>query len=399
MDTPYDTQAYTAQTMIELFLELDAIEWYYKLLASVANWAMLAGFIVFPNAFDDDKSKFRVDADTLKVVAVCLLVFGYILTGILCWRFKNLLFQLESIFLPGFSSSTIGFMSSLFNVYGKKYARPGDKWSASAVLAVVLSTVFMLLYGATALNAHRKLENIRKLDEYRRHLLESQDDVANLTEEERTRRNLLALLLAPQQQGGPNTHAAAFEPASSPNNPQMSYLHKSHSYPNTPNPNTPPTMGGNSATYLMHNYPAYSPPAGLGIGGASRNSRDGLLPSPGAEGYSRWGLRRSKSSGGASVTTTVSSNPPYIPQSNTAYISPSSTAYIPLSRKPLPETPYGSNIDLPHTTGGGPPYGQHEEKEVVQGPQQRKSIFAGISATVGHGRERVGAGWTSWSPV
>lgn len=77
----------------------DNQQWYYKFLAGVANWAMLAGFIVFPNAFDDDHSRFQIDADTLRVVAVCLLVFGYILTGILCWRFKNLLFQVESIFL------------------------------------------------------------------------------------------------------------------------------------------------------------------------------------------------------------------------------------------------------------------------------------------------------------
>ncbi|KAF8417132.1 hypothetical protein EV426DRAFT_700996 [Tirmania nivea] len=402
MDASYNTQTYTAQTMVELFLELDAIKWYYKLLASVANWAMLAGFIVFPNAFDDDKSKFRIDADTLKVVAVCLLLFGYILTGILCWRFKNLLFQVESIFLPGFSSSTLGFMSSLFNVYGKNYARPEDQWSTSAILAVVFSSVFMVLYGATSVNANRKLEHIRKLDEYRRQLIESQEDVTNLTEEERTRRNLLALLLAPQQQGGLNAHAAAFEPTYTPNNSRMSSIHQSHSYPNTPSLRTPATTGSNnSATYLMNNYPAYSPPAGLGNAGVGRNSRDGLLPTSGAEGYSRWGPRRSKSSSGASTTTTVSSNAPYIPQSNTAYIPPSSTAYIPSSRRPLLETPvtHGSRVDLPHTIRGGPPYGQHAEKEVVQGPQQRKSIFAGISATVGHGRERVGAGWTSWSPV
>ena len=311
-------------------------------------------------------------------------------------------------------------MSSLFNVYGKKYAHPKDQWSASAILAVVLSSVFMLyvylsclpdhcadsdnqrLYGATSLNASRKLEHIRKLDEYRRQLIESQDDVANLTEEERTRRNLLTLLLAPQQQGGLNAHAAAFGPTYSPNNSRMSYNSQSHSYPNTPNPNTTATSGSNNnTTYLMNNHPAYSPPAGLGIAGASRNSRDGLLPSPGAEGSSRWGLRRSRSSGGVSTATTASSNTPYIPQSNTAYIPSSSTAYIPLSRKPLPQTPvpHRSNVDLSHTIEGRPPHNQHGEKEVVQGPQQRKSIFAGMSATVGHGRERVGAGWTSWSPV
>ena len=220
-----------------------------------------------------------------------------------------------------------------------------------------------------------------------------------MTEEERTRRNLLALLLAPQQQGALNAHAAAFE---SPNNPRMSHIYQSHSHPNTPSSNIPATMGGNnSATYLMNNYPAYSSPSGLGIAGAGRNSRDGLLPSPGAEGCSRWSSRRSKSSSGASTTATVSSSAPFIPQSNTAHIPSSSTAYTPPSSKPLPQIPisHGSNVDLSHTPEGGLPYDPNREKEVVQGPQQRKSIFAGISATVGHGRERVGAGWTSWSPV
>lgn len=397
MDTRFNTPTYTPQSMIELYMELDAIEWYYKFVASLANWAMLAGFIVFPNAFHDSKSKFLIDADTLKVVAVCLLVFGYILTGILCWRFKNLLFQFESIFLPGFSSSLIGFISSLFNVYGKEYDSRREQWSSSAILAVVLSCVFMLLYGATSLNANRKIDHIRKLDEYRRQVAESQEDVALLSEEERTRRNLLTLLLSSQQPGGGlPAHAPAFEPTYTSNTSRMSHLYQTQSYPNTPS-----TTGSSSnATYLMNNFPAYSPSSGLGIAGTGRNSKDGLLPSPGTDVSSRWGIGRPKSSGGTS-TTTNASNTPYIPQSSTAYAPPSGTAYMSPSRKPLPKTPmqHGSNAAFTQTFESRLPDDHEREKEVVQGPQQRKSIFAGISATVGHGRERVGAGWTSWSPV
>ncbi|KAF8473559.1 hypothetical protein BDZ91DRAFT_406433 [Kalaharituber pfeilii] len=359
---------------------------------------MLAGFIVFPSAFDDDKSKFRIEADTLRVVAVCLLVLGYILTGILCWRFKNLLFQVESIFLPGFSSSTIGFMSSLFNVYGKTYKNAGDQWSASAILAIVLSSVFMILYGATSLNANRKLDQIRKLDEYRRQLDDSQEDLSLLSEEERTRRNLLNLLLSPQlqqqQQQQHSTRNLSSFFSSSPTNLSSAYAplpaHHSrlHSYPSTP----ATAARQNSPSYQMSTHPAYSPPAaGLGIAGIGRNSREGLQQSlPIHESSSRWGIGRSRSSGEGSVATRTTSN--------TAYVSPS---MVP-SSTPVSYAGSVSNMQQDsghgHSVNAGPSYYDEGDKEVVNAPAKRTSVFAGISATVGHGRERVGAGWTSWSP-
>lgn len=57
--------------------------------------------MIFPNAFDNGGDNFRIGAGSLRAVAVCLLVFGYLLAGLLCWRFKNLLFQVEAIFLYG----------------------------------------------------------------------------------------------------------------------------------------------------------------------------------------------------------------------------------------------------------------------------------------------------------
>lgn len=256
-----------------------------------------------------------------------------------------------------------------------------------SLLAVAWKLTEYRLYGATSLNANRKIDGIRKLDEYRRQVADSHEDVALLTEEERTRRNLLALLLSPQQQqaggaGGIPANVPAFEPRSlySSSTSHLSRLSQSQSYPNIPSPNLSVRTGGsNSGTHLMSNHPAYSPPSGLGIGGTGRNSGDGLLSSPGANPPSRWDVGRSPSLGEISMTTNASTS--------TAYISP--------ARRPIPPAAL-DDAHLPEVVPSGALEG---EKEVVGGPQKRKSIFAGISATVGHGRERVGAGWTSWSPV
>ena len=53
--------------------------------------------MICPNAFDSPG--LRIQPSSLQAVAICLLVFGYILAGLLFWRFKNLLFQVEAIFL------------------------------------------------------------------------------------------------------------------------------------------------------------------------------------------------------------------------------------------------------------------------------------------------------------
>lgn len=55
--------------------------------------------MVLPSAFDDDDSKFRVNSVALRATAVALLLAGYIITGVLCYYFKNILFQVEAIFV------------------------------------------------------------------------------------------------------------------------------------------------------------------------------------------------------------------------------------------------------------------------------------------------------------
>jgi len=194
--TPESKQGVYETSLDELRRRVDAIPWYSNFIASLANWCMLAGFIVLPSAFDDDDSKFKLSTPVLRGFAIALVVLGYILTGLLCWQYKNVLFQLESIFMPGFMSSALGLMGSLFNVYGKVYTPPDTMWSSTSIIATVLSGVFMLLYGVTALSASREVKRIRIHDDaYQKLVRNGYEDESRISQDELMRRQMLNLLL------------------------------------------------------------------------------------------------------------------------------------------------------------------------------------------------------------
>jgi hypothetical protein len=265
--------------------------------------------------------------------------------------------------------------------------------SSHSALLYIYANSSIRFYGATSLNANRKLDRIRKLDEYRRQLLEG--DPASLPEEERTRRNLLNLLLSPQPHGVTqqhhqqfaSPHMPAYIPLSSNTGPtqaptimsRLSWLYHGTSAPHTPpTPHTPHTPStpytANRSSYLMSNYAAYSPPAstGLGIGGGDRTS---MLQSPRSDRrFSRWAL-------GRRATNT-----------STAYVSPTMAP---------PGTPSSTYTSIPSSEPASMAEHERENDAMSSRPDinRNRSTFMGMSATVGHGRERVGAGWTSWSPV
>ena len=200
-----------------------------------------------------------------------------------------------------------------------------------------------------------------------------------MTEEERTRRNLLSLLQSPQQQQeglqntGGHTYSPAFEHTYTPSAGPFSRIHRPRAYPSSP---PIPGSSYSNTTYQMSSYQASVPPPVTP--GTSQSNREGLTPSSSFESTGRWGISESAPSGGASTATST---------------------FAP-SRELLPPTP--TQNSSPYTrVEMHPPDSGHirdcEEKEAIRGPPRRKSIFAGISATVGHGKERVGAGWASWS--
>ena len=234
------------------------------------------------------------------------------------------------------------------------------------------------LYGAASLNANRKLNRVRG---YRKDLVESQEDESLLTEEERTRRNLASLLRSPQQQQeeihktGGLTYSPAFEHTSTPSTRPFSRIHRLRAYPSSP------PMPGSSyfnTTYQMSNYPMSPPLPRPSTPGTSQSNSECLAPNSSFESTGGWGISAPALSDGATTSTFVPSGKP-LPQTP----SQNTTSY----------TPGVTNMHLPDNGHSQ----DSEEKEVIRGPPRRKSIFAGISATVGHGKERVGAGWASWS--
>lgn len=182
-------------SLAELLLGADEIPSSWKFAASGANWAMLAGFLALPSAFDDDSSKFKLPQQVLQALAFTLLVLGYLGTGVICWRQKNQLFQHDTIFMPGFTSSLLGLISTLFNVYGKVYTPPDQQWSGSSISATIVSAVFTIFYGANAVAVGRKIDRIRAHDKCVQKLQENAyEDEDLIPEEEKVRRKMFTLM-------------------------------------------------------------------------------------------------------------------------------------------------------------------------------------------------------------
>ncbi|EEH39964.2 hypothetical protein PAAG_02153 [Paracoccidioides lutzii Pb01] len=66
----------------ELGLSLGILEedlrWYWKLLASISAWLLLAGFVVFPLAMDHNAENMRGDTFSLTATATALICVGYL---------------------------------------------------------------------------------------------------------------------------------------------------------------------------------------------------------------------------------------------------------------------------------------------------------------------------------
>ncbi|KAJ5152440.1 hypothetical protein N7492_009720 [Penicillium capsulatum] len=134
-------------------LEADEIPWQYNILASVAHWILLAGYLVIPGTFT---SLQRSDADhngltnnkageailntiqnpPLLVLACIFFVAGLLTMGCLYWEHRsNYIWLINRIFMPTLLNALAGLLTTIINLYT---AHNGD-WSIMALLTVIAS--------------------------------------------------------------------------------------------------------------------------------------------------------------------------------------------------------------------------------------------------------------------
>ncbi|CAG8902296.1 unnamed protein product [Penicillium egyptiacum] len=168
----------------QMIIDFYCTPWRYNVLASTANWVLLAGYLVIPGTFTSlQKSKsleHKLDAnDTGKTIldtiqnppilgiACSFLILGAVGMGALGWdRRHNYVWLIDRMFIPTFFNSVAGLITTIINIYT---ARNGD-WPIMAVLtasitAVMALTSFVLIMVYQFGKLERiKEEHVREID-------------------------------------------------------------------------------------------------------------------------------------------------------------------------------------------------------------------------------------------
>lgn len=162
MPRPY---ARLRETTFDLYVERDLLPGYYRLIATVASWLVLAGYILFAIIFTSPDQDLNATRNLVTAVAGALLVIGYgAVLGVAVFS-KSLLFMIDCVISPVLTVSLLGLFATIANWI--LHTRPPI---AQAYLSIPLVTAIITTVVAAAmlLIAYRELRKIRRRDERRR---------------------------------------------------------------------------------------------------------------------------------------------------------------------------------------------------------------------------------------
>ncbi|CAG7932376.1 unnamed protein product [Penicillium olsonii] len=151
------------------------MNWTYNLLASGANWVLLAGYLVIPGTFTSLKESNSVEETLEKnnagrvVLSTIqnppLLVFAclFLVTGatVLGWLFKlykaNYSWLTNKLFLPATLNAAAGLLTTIVNVC----ASQGGGWSVMALVTTIVTGVTLVI--CLGLSVFYKFFKLRKV--------------------------------------------------------------------------------------------------------------------------------------------------------------------------------------------------------------------------------------------
>jgi len=137
------------RTSEELCAERDNIKAYWKIIAHLASWMLLGGFLVLSTTFDKD-AQLRMSSGVMTIVIVALLTGGYSLTALLWFACPSTIFRLQCIFVPAATSSAFGFLATAWALAtSPRY----DITAPSCSVTIVLCIVSAAVYGGLAAHA------------------------------------------------------------------------------------------------------------------------------------------------------------------------------------------------------------------------------------------------------
>ncbi|KAL4745465.1 hypothetical protein BDW72DRAFT_208186 [Aspergillus terricola var. indicus] len=156
-----------------MLLELQDIHWVYNFAASLANWVLLAGYLVVPGTFTslqksdsitDKLSQNNAEKAILETIqnpplvaiAWSFLGIGIGIMSVLFYRWRrNYLWLINRLFIPILLNTAAGLLTSLISIYTAK----DGYWSVMALLTVIVSGVLAL--SSTGLTVFYKFWKLR----------------------------------------------------------------------------------------------------------------------------------------------------------------------------------------------------------------------------------------------
>src|SRR2546421_5822609 len=92
----------------DLYAERDRLPWIYRTTALVASWFVLGAYILAPLIFTSLSDNLKPTRNAMVVLAVAMLVIGYVVLILTAISSRSLLFRFESVALPALTSSVEG---------------------------------------------------------------------------------------------------------------------------------------------------------------------------------------------------------------------------------------------------------------------------------------------------
>ena len=152
-------------TLYDLYVERDAITWYFRILATTGTWLILAGYIIFTFAATSNLKDLTADQTTLIVAATTLLVIGVVLTILTYLFVTSWLFRFDVVLIPTLISSSIGFLAILLHQGIHQKVTFGQPL---VYLPILFAALGILVCASLALWTHRGIQRIRASDNRRR---------------------------------------------------------------------------------------------------------------------------------------------------------------------------------------------------------------------------------------
>ncbi|KAL8834407.1 MAG: hypothetical protein Q9170_003775, partial [Blastenia crenularia] len=178
------------RTLIDLYIERDDIQWYWRLAAMVAAAMIMIGFLVFPTSFPNNPLEWS-NMKGSNVLAAVLLAIGYVSSAVIALICKSWVFQMDVVFVPCLFSSLLGLINiviALSTHHGKD-----STLNSSSLAALILSLISTTTYLTLTIFTFRKIHIVRSRDTMHRRTSDG-ESYHLLPEDEMQRQQLLRLL-------------------------------------------------------------------------------------------------------------------------------------------------------------------------------------------------------------